>query len=120
MEKFAEEVTFKLEMERVEPPNTWRNSVAGRGNSKCKGPEAGMCLVQRIAGSWGAWMAPLAGRPTHDFGPGHGCVVSGFEPRVGLYADSVEPAWGSLSLPLPCSHPPVCSRSLPLSQKEKK
>lgn len=27
----------------MESPNIWRNNVSGRGNSKCKGLEAGMC-----------------------------------------------------------------------------
>lgn len=30
-------------MERVEPPNSWRNNVLSRGDCKCKGPETGVC-----------------------------------------------------------------------------
>ena len=45
-------------------------------------------------------------------------MVREFEPRVGLYADSVEPAWDSFSfllfLPLPSS----CALSLTLSQNK--
>ena len=37
---------------------------------------------------------------TLDFGSGHDLTVGGFEPHVGLHSDSVEPGWGSLSLPL--------------------
>ena len=39
-------------------------------------------------------------RPTPDFGSGHDLTVRGIEPRVRLCADSVEPAWASLSPPL--------------------
>ena len=41
--------------------------------------------------------------------------VSGFEPCVGLHADSVEPAWDSLSLPPSLSVPPLIMVSLSLS-----
>ena len=54
----------------------------------------------------GAWGAQLVKRPTLGFGSGHGLAFRGFQPRVRLCADGVEPAWGSLSLPL----------SLPLSR----
>ena len=36
-------------------------------------------------------------RPTLDFGSGHDLMVGGFEPRVGLCTDTVEPAWDSVS-----------------------
>ena len=42
-------------------------------------------------------MARAVKRPTLDFGSGHNLTVRGFEPRVGLCADSVEPAWDSAS-----------------------
>ena len=45
----------------------------------------------------GAWVAQLGKRPTLDFGSGHDLGVRGFEHRAGLCADSVEPAWDSLS-----------------------
>ena len=38
--------------------------------------------------------------PTLGFGSGHGLMVRGFEPHVGLRADGLEPAWDSLSLSL--------------------
>ena len=34
---------------------------------------------------------------TLDFGSGHGFTVHEFEPHRGLYADSMKPAWDSLS-----------------------
>ena len=46
-----------------------------------------------------------------DFGSGHDLVVREFESCIGLWADSAEPFWASLSLPL--SLPLPCS----LSQK---
>ena len=33
-----------------------------------------------------------------DFGSAHDLTVCGFEPHIGLDADSTEPGWGSLSL----------------------
>ena len=41
---------------------------------------------------------------TLDLGSGHDLTVYGFEPRVGLCADSVEPVWNSLS-PSLCPSP---------------
>ena len=38
-----------------------------------------------------------------DFGSGHNLVVHEFEPRVGLHAQRMEPAWDSLSLSLSLS-----------------
>ena len=50
-------------------------------------------------------MAQSVKRPTLDFGSGHDLTVPEFGPRVGLCADSAEPAWDALSLllslPLP-------------------
>ena len=44
---------------------------------------------------------------TLNFSSGHDLMVCEFEPCIGLHADSMEPAWDSLShplsLPLPCS-----------------
>ena len=47
------------------------------------------------------------------FTSGHNLIVREFEVRIGLCADSVDPAWDSLSSSL--SAPPVCSLSLSLS-----
>ena len=44
-------------------------------------------------------------RPTLGFGSGHDLTVRGVEPHTGLCADSVEPAWDSLSLSV--SAPPL-------------
>ena len=38
-------------------------------------------------------------RPTLRFSSGHDFTVREFEPRIGLCADSMEPAWDSLSGP---------------------
>ena len=64
-------------------------------------------------------MAQSGKGPTLGLGSGHDLTVRGINPRMGLCADSVEPAWDSLSLSLSL-HPsptqaPARSRSLPLS-----
>ena len=48
----------------------------------------------------GTWVAQLVKRPTLGFGSGHDLTVRKFKPRVGLCADSAEPAWDPLSLSL--------------------
>ena len=68
-------------------------------------------LEGRLGGSVG-WAA--------DYGSGHDLAVRGFEPRVGLCADSSEPGaclgfWVSLSLSLPCSRSASTCNALPLS-----
>ena len=75
-------------------------------------------IVNSMANSvnWaGAWVAQLVKCLTLDFRSGHDLMVFGMEPYIRLLADSLEPAWDSLSpalsLPLPCS----CSLSLFLS-----
>ena len=55
--------------------------------------------------------------PTLGFSLGHDLTVCGIEPRIGFCADSMEPAWDSLSLPLPLFH--VCSLSQKKPQKQK-
>ena len=47
-----------------------------------------------------------------DFGSGHDLLVCVFEPLVGLCADSVEPAWDSLSPSLYAPPSRVLSPSL--------
>ena len=42
-------------------------------------------------------MAQWVEHSTLDFGSGHGLMVPGFEPLIGLHADSAEPAWDSFS-----------------------
>ena len=53
-------------------------------------------------------MAQSVENPTLDFSLGHGLPVWGIESHTDLYADSVEPAWdslsSSLSLLIPCSY----------------
>ena len=69
----------------------------------------------------GTWVAQSGKCPTLDVGSGHELMIHGFEPRIGFYADSVEPAWDSLSLlsfsvpPLPCS-PSLSNKPLGLSE----
>ena len=60
---------------------------------------------------WHSWVAQLVKRLALDFGSGHDLMVREFESRVGLCADSAEPAWDSLSRSLPLSLP-VLSLSL--------
>ena len=55
-------------------------------------------------------MAQSLKDPTLGFSSGHDLMVCEFKPRMGLWADSREPAWDSLSLPL--SGPAVVSPSL--------
>ena len=63
-------------------------------------------------------MAQSVKCPTLDSGSGHDLTVYEIEPRTGLCASSMEPAWGSpsLSLSLSLSAPPqltlVRARSL--------
>ena len=60
-------------------------------------------------------MAQFVERLTLDLGSGHDLMVCEFEPHVRLCADSVEPAWDSLSPSLPHSlfaSPPFFSLSL--------
>ena len=42
-----------------------------------------------------AWVIQLVKYLTLGFGSGHDLTVRGFEPHIGLCADSVEPAWDS-------------------------
>ena len=42
------------------------------------------------------WLSQLS-IPTSDFGSGHDLAVHELEPHTGLWADSAEPAWDSLS-----------------------
>ena len=42
--------------------------------------------------SRGAWVVQLVKQLTLGFGSGHDLTVDGFEPQIGLCADSVEPA----------------------------
>ena len=51
-----------------------------------------------MGGTWGE--AQLVKCLAIGFGSGHDFLVCGFEPQVGLHADSTEPAWDSLSLSL--------------------
>ena len=48
----------------------------------------------------GTWVAQAVTHLTLGFGLGHDLTVHEFEPYVRLWADSTDPAWDSLSLPL--------------------
>ena len=54
-------------------------------------------------------------RLTLDLGSCYDLTVHEIEPCIGLCADSTEPAWDSLSLPLPLSALP-CSFSLKINK----
>ena len=64
--------------------------------------------------SWGAWVPRSVKHPTLGFGSGHDLTIHGFEPRVGLRADSTESAWDSLFL----SFCPSSAHALFLSQNK--
>ena len=76
----------------------------------------GKCL-QNVQWDGGLWVAQSVKRLTLGFDSGHDLAVRGFEPCVGLHADSVEPVWDSLSSPLSSLSLLVCVRSLSLSVK---
>ena len=63
----------------------------------------------------GTWVAQSVTNPTLGFGSGHNLTVGGIKPRVGLCADSMEPAWDSLSPSF--SAPPLLVFSLSVSLK---
>ena len=65
-----------------------------------------VCL--KTKGIWGAWVARSVKHPTLGFGSGHDLMVHEFDPHGGLHADTMEPAWNSLSLSLSLS-PSLCS-----------
>ena len=64
-------------------------------------PNAPPKRLSLIKNSRGARVAQSVKRQTPDFGSGHDLTVREFEPRVELCADSVGPAWDSLSPPPP-------------------
>ena len=67
---------------------------------------------------WGTWVAQLVKRSILAFDSGHDLTIQGFEPHIGLCADSMEPIWDSLSPPLPTpAHTCALSLSLSLSLK---
>ena len=76
-------------------------------------------LLSKMRGR-GAWVAPSVKCPTLGFGSGQDLTVGGIESMlVGLYADSVDPAWDSLSLS-PCPSPAWLSLSFSLSVSQNK
>ena len=71
------------------------------------------------AGSGGLWGSQSGKHLTLGFGSGLDLTVHEFERRVGLFADSKEPAWDSLSLSLSLSLSVSLSVSLSLSKINK-
>ena len=69
--------------EKLAVPNAGKGSGI-LSSAKCRGT----CVAQSVK------------RVTLGLGSGHDLTVHETEPRVGLCADSVEPAWDSLSFPL--------------------
>ena len=63
-------------------------------------------------GRQGAWVAQSLKHLTLGFSSGHDLMVHEFEPHIGFCADSVEPAWDSLS-PSLCPSP-TCTVSVSL------
>ena len=61
----------------------------------------------------GTWVAQSVEHLTLDFGSGHDLTVGGIEHCNRLCANSAQPAWDSLSLPL--SAPPLLALSLKIS-----
>ena len=59
--------------------------------------------IKKLPGPRDAWGAQSVNCLTLGFGSGHDLTVRGSEPHAQLCADSVEPAWGSLSLSLSLS-----------------
>ena len=64
--------------------------------------------------NWCTYMAHLVKCPALGFGLSHDLKVREFKPCIGLCTDRIEPAWDSLSLPLPSSH--ACTLSLKISK----
>ena len=77
-------------------------------------------MLPRISGT-GAWVAQSVKCPTLDFCSVHDLMIRGFEPCIGLQADSTKPVWDSLSplslsLSLSLSAPLLLVLSLSLSK----
>ena len=72
-------------------------------------------LIRIFQAFWGPRVAQLVERPTPDLASGYDLTVCEIKPRVGLPADSTEPAWDSLSPSL--SAPPLLVLSLSLKNK---
>ena len=74
------------------------NALQEKGKSAHKNTK----FFLKLALGGGSWVAQSVKRQTLDFSSGHDLMVCEFEPCIRLCADSMEPAWDSLSLPLPC------------------
>ena len=63
-------------------------------------------------------MAQSVKHPILDCGSSHDLMVCGIEPRIGLCADSAEPAWDSLSPSLSAPLPLMLSLSFSVSKNK--
>ena len=63
-----------------------------------------ICAVAKIKICQGAWGVQSVKRPPPGFSSGHDLTVREFEPCIGLFTDSVEPAWESVT-PSLCPSP---------------
>ena len=78
-------------------PSGKARGVVSEGQGR--GPPGG-----RKTGAWrGAWVAQSVDHPTLGFSSGRDLTVCEIEPRVELWADSMEPAWDSVSASLSLS-----------------
>ena len=75
-------------------------------------------LIYKIIHGRGIWAAQSVKCSTLDFGSGHNLMVCEFKSHVGLCADSVDPAWDSLSPSFSDCPPLSLSLSLSLSQNK--
>ena len=69
-----------------------------RQKSECLSPSSNI----RSEEGRDAWVAQSVMCLTLDFGSSHDLIVPGMKHYVRFDTDSTEPAWDSLSLPLPC------------------
>ena len=67
---------------------------------------------KKMAEGDGGWVAQLIEHQTLVFCLGHDLTVCEIKPCIGLCADSTEPAWDSLSVPLSLCPCPAFSLSL--------
>ena len=73
-------------------------------------------LHQELPSLGGTWVTQSVKHLTLDFRSGHGLTVHEFEPGIRLCADSVVPAWDSLSPFISVLPSLVLSRSLKINK----
>ena len=75
-------------------------------------------LGVNMASNWSAWVAQFVKHLTLDFSSSHDLTVGGLKPHFGVYSDSLEPTWDSLSSPLSLCPSPAHALCLSLSQNK--